>query len=261
MNHFPSQINLSQVKPCVQMWDDMESSQGGRLCVQCQKTIVDFRKMQPDQVAEIHMFSEEPVCGIYSKKQLLSHNVTSKKSKSTKSLLSLGFFGLLSSFTQSEAQSLEETSYELSVERDRQTDLDKKRHLTVKDDTAAVNDSVFIKGLVLDPLDQAPLFGVTVYLIGTEIGTISDAKGHYYLDLTSSLEANEDLLVQYSYTGYGTDTFALSHKIISRPTNSSEPTVIEYNPSLTRRLDMPVFSVSRRPWYSRFWRWMTKPLR
>ena len=60
-----NKINLSRLKKCDQVWDEMEETDCGRLCQQCNKTIIDFRPLSDEEVARIHMFKTEAVCGVY----------------------------------------------------------------------------------------------------------------------------------------------------------------------------------------------------
>jgi len=55
---------------CSQGWLEMEKVEGGRLCGECQKVMTDFTKMKWAEIEKIHSNSKEPVCGMYSKKQL-----------------------------------------------------------------------------------------------------------------------------------------------------------------------------------------------
>lgn len=55
---------------CDQYWADMTPADGGRVCGKCEKLIVDFRKKSWAEIQQTHTQSSEPVCGMYSKKQL-----------------------------------------------------------------------------------------------------------------------------------------------------------------------------------------------
>ena len=65
-----TKINLSNLKKCNQVWADMPENEKGKLCLKCSNTIIDFRKMTDSEIAETHLFSEEKVCGLYTKEQL-----------------------------------------------------------------------------------------------------------------------------------------------------------------------------------------------
>lgn len=63
-------VDMSGLRRCEQSWDRMRPVAGGRLCAGCDRLIVDFRPMSLAEIAERHGLSEQPVCGIYSPRQL-----------------------------------------------------------------------------------------------------------------------------------------------------------------------------------------------
>jgi len=40
-----TKVNLSNIKDCGQVWDEMERCKNGRKCEQCKQVITDFRGM------------------------------------------------------------------------------------------------------------------------------------------------------------------------------------------------------------------------
>jgi len=65
-----NKINLTGLKKCDQLWDEMMPNECGRLCQKCNKTIIDFRKLSDEEMTKIHLFKTEPICGIYRSDQL-----------------------------------------------------------------------------------------------------------------------------------------------------------------------------------------------
>lgn len=59
-----NRLNLSNIKKCEQIWDDMKVVDGGRLCQKCQNVLIDFRGMNDDEIAFHHIKSDKPVCGL-----------------------------------------------------------------------------------------------------------------------------------------------------------------------------------------------------
>lgn len=62
--------NLSNLKKCDQVWDEMNPVLGGRLCTKCDKKIIDFSEMTHSEIAFFMAESNEPVCGFYLPEQL-----------------------------------------------------------------------------------------------------------------------------------------------------------------------------------------------
>ena len=63
-------VNLSNIRSCSEVWEDMPVIEGGRLCSACNKCITDFRNASNYEIAYQFAFSEEAVCGIYRPDQL-----------------------------------------------------------------------------------------------------------------------------------------------------------------------------------------------
>jgi len=56
--------NLSKIKDCGQIWDNMPNCTGGKFCLKCNETIHDFRGMTDWEIAIKHSESDKKVCGI-----------------------------------------------------------------------------------------------------------------------------------------------------------------------------------------------------
>lgn len=61
---------LHKPKYCEQNWLEMKPTDGGRICKQCSKTIIDFSKMAWADIERIQQANKNSVCGMYSPKQL-----------------------------------------------------------------------------------------------------------------------------------------------------------------------------------------------
>ena len=66
------QLKLSIPTPCTEDWNTMTSTQSGKFCASCQKTVVDFSRMSDTEI--IHYFSDfkGETCGRLTEKQLNS---------------------------------------------------------------------------------------------------------------------------------------------------------------------------------------------
>jgi len=56
-------IHLSIPKPCHENWDAMTSTEKGKFCSSCQKTVIDFTNMSDRQLAEFFKKPPSSVCG------------------------------------------------------------------------------------------------------------------------------------------------------------------------------------------------------
>ena len=62
--------NLTALKKCDQVWDEMNPVLGGRHCSKCDKKIVDFSEMTHSEIALYMANRSTPICGFYLPEQL-----------------------------------------------------------------------------------------------------------------------------------------------------------------------------------------------
>jgi hypothetical protein len=61
---------IPKPKHCGQNWLDMAPAQGGRICRQCEKKIIDFSKSSWTEIAQLQHQHNNGLCGMYNPKQL-----------------------------------------------------------------------------------------------------------------------------------------------------------------------------------------------
>jgi hypothetical protein len=61
---------IPKPKHCGQNWLEMTPSEGGRICGQCDKIIVDFSKKSWKEIEQIQQQNNNALCGMYRQKQL-----------------------------------------------------------------------------------------------------------------------------------------------------------------------------------------------
>lgn len=61
---------IPKPKHCGQNWLDMAPAQGGRICAQCDKKIIDFSKSSWTEIAQLQHQHNNGLCGMYNPKQL-----------------------------------------------------------------------------------------------------------------------------------------------------------------------------------------------
>jgi hypothetical protein len=245
-------INLSKLRRCNQYWDDMPEIEKGRLCLKCQNTIIDFRNMTKAEIAQSHLFSENKVCGLYTKKQLQKPTPEAKNQKSNKwTSIYIGLFSFLTinAFGQEseEPTKTEQTEKEFqpnSIERIKGT----KNQPIVKD-------SIFIRGVLTDENDM-PLPFVNVIIKNTKIGTTSDFDGNYRLNITEQLDSIGTLTLKYVYVGYETEERIINHQFVENIENRTinvrlrEGEIIEFvvyhKPPLHKRIWYRIKNVFRK---------------
>jgi len=168
--------NLTALKKCDQVWDEMNPILGGRLCAKCDKKIVDFSKMTHTEIALCMADRNEPICGFYLPEQL-------PQFAKNRSILSatLGISALLTTpiiYGQTNTIAKSETY---------QTDNYKVTDLTNinKAENVKPIDTIFIKGKIqsIDTTTKKvePVGFASIIIKGTKIGVAANENGEFVL--------------------------------------------------------------------------------
>lgn len=194
-------INLTNLKRCDQAWENMTPVERGRLCQKCNHTIIDFRKMTNREVAEVHTFTDEKVCGIYREDQLkLDISQTRVPRPQMWKSVSLGLLGLF--FIESaEAQDLNPSEKTEQLEKNPALNVQSSEDRVESRDTIPKQDSLIVRGRLYDPMKQPAPFA-NVYVNGTKYGVSSDIDGYYSINLTEHFDSTGQLTLVYKYIGY-----------------------------------------------------------
>lgn len=173
-----SPINLSRAQRCDQDWATMPPIPGGRLCQQCSKRIVDFTRMSATAIAQAHLASDAPVCGMYQEEQLRppqppGHAHAGWRTHPTR-------FSLVSRLLLEPLVSpAQQVTTEQVVPKPDVNDRSEKAVLGA----ASATEPVIIRGQVMERGEPVPF--VPVIVKGTALGTTTDINGRFALDLTA----------------------------------------------------------------------------
>lgn len=240
-----ARINLSKVKKCGQIWDDMTPNEKGRVCEQCSKTIIDFRHLSDHEVAQIHMFSNEPVCGLYNKKQLAAPSKETAVQQPLKwASLYLGIGGLFFSSPLSSQETVDSLAV-IQIDKDKDTiyiDGKYERPSQVN----VVKDTIIITGKVIDHNNE-PIIGGTIVIKDTQIGTVTNFDGNYSLNITKALEDSDKAMLQFSYVGYSNVEIEIDKETII------ENNVLDIVLSDREMIEAIMFYTERTPLHKRIW--------
>ncbi len=66
----------------------------------------------------------------------------------------------------------------------------------------AINNQFTLKGIIYDAQSNEELPNATIFVKGTQVATLSDAKGLFALDITKLLDSSRTLTIMGSYVGY-----------------------------------------------------------
>ena len=182
-----NRINLTKIQRCEQVWEDMREHGCGRICQQCEKTIIDFREMSNEEVANVHIFSREAVCGVYRPEQLEMPSLITMPPKrlSRWKTAALTLLGFLSS------TACEDTPYNSGTDKTHQVPTPMDYEVTsnnVSTDENRKEKKYVVTGQVFDE-NKKPLEGAIVKVFSInktyiKKGITTDANGLYSLELT-----------------------------------------------------------------------------
>ncbi|MGB0929749.1 MAG: carboxypeptidase-like regulatory domain-containing protein [Chitinophagales bacterium] len=255
-----NKVNLSKLSRCNQYWDEMTPIEGGRLCTDCSRCIVDFRDKTPHEIAVMHAYKQGALCGIYSEEQLngAKKNIpTSSRFAYAKSLL-MGI-GVLTSTTNLSAQT-KQVKPDIEV-------VEMEGNLTTKDilkektqqgsiEVEVATNPFLVKGKVTDGNTSEALLGVTLWIQGTTVGIATDMMGEFSLDLKGeipNIEANSEFILVCQYIGFETQEI---------PLNFGEEAYSNMLIKMEESVEIIEFMVyERRPFHKRVWRTLTFPFR
>jgi hypothetical protein len=155
---------IPKPKHCEQNWLDMKPANGGRLCGQCQKKIIDFSKMKWAEIEAIQEANNNDVCGMYHSKQLDHWGREVPKTNFNKVAASTALILSLNGIDNVSAQS---------------------------DTSKAKNKSLYISGVVKSKSSKGAIEDaafVTIFLKGTNCATTSFNDGYYVLDISNYID-------------------------------------------------------------------------
>jgi len=173
-NQFSLEIN----KPCLENFNQFKPTLNGGFCGSCQKEVVDFSKMNSQEV--VNYFKDkkkEDVCGRFNINQLKTYTDNSQSIKKYSFWSGIGL-ACLSIFTFNTSQAQTEAAKKTSEK-------------IIKNQ----ENKIIVNGIVSD--DFGPFTDVNVLLQGTTIGTVTDFDG--YFEFPKSLKKG-DILV-FSHIG------------------------------------------------------------
>ncbi len=157
-------------KHCGQNWLDMVPTQGGRICRQCEKKIVDFSKSSWTEIEALQKQHNHSLCGMYHPKQL-EHWGTEVPKFGNSLLKTAAITGL--------AVSLAVTAYGQNT-----------------------TDSLIIEGMVFDSETGEQLPFAQVRLINNQLQTVTDIDGNFKLVLNNIPSAPMPDVLEVVYLDY-----------------------------------------------------------
>lgn len=187
------QFSISVANPCSEKWDNFSPALRGKFCHSCNTNVVDFTKMNEEEI--IRFFNDKPVhtCGRFRPVQLKTYSQKNVPPVSQPCIkwVQAGFLSMMLLLFSKES-SATDTSTKTTTEIIQLQDNREKTDV-------AENLKHNVKGIVIDE-NHEPLPGVSIYLKGTSVGIITDLDGHFKFPD----ELKEGDVLVFNYIGFET---------------------------------------------------------
>ena len=178
---------ISVPKPCSQPWAAMLPTPDGRFCGQCQREVVDFSAMNE---TEVRIWLTRPdagrVCGLFRAGQFAAPATVPRWRRWLLTALALLSFKSVLTSCQSAPPESAATS------RPALTPADSAAIQASAVKAPAAQDTVVIRGRVLDGSGSRVVAGAELFIADTPYGTVTDGQGNFSLTLWRQWEPVRD---------------------------------------------------------------------
>lgn len=192
-------LTVSIPQPCTQPWNDMTPEDGGRFCLHCQKTVIDFSGMSDKEILAVISKHQGSLCGNFQSEQLSRALMADTKPRP--SFLPAA---LLTSFIAA-----------IIPGNSKANEPGPAMEQVAADHVPKESTPRLFKGQIVDSLTNEGLQGVTIALKGSgTVGAVSDAEGKFQLTIPPGSTA---LTFKISYMGYNTKEISFNAEQLSAP--------------------------------------------
>lgn len=178
--------SISKPEYCGQDWSEMKPTEGGRICGQCSKVIVDFSRMTWAEIEQKQRENNNSLCGMYSRRQLDNWGREVPTSSCSKLASTAALLISLATSTQVNAQTI------ANSEGDNRTIV--KGRVTGKTDEGSIDTLGFAK----------------IFLKGTSFEAEADEQGNYQIDLTNYIDSIVNPMLVFEALGFCQSELKLS---------------------------------------------------
>jgi len=198
-----SKLKITIQKPCAENWGNMKPLEQGRFCSICEKQVLDFTKFSNQELINWFQKDTSNICGRLKPDQL-NYSIVSKSTFSLKrfkpSLIAASLITLLSLPKLSVAHIKSHYPTFLS-------DQQSKSNFIL--DVGDKNESIVIKGKVIDKDDKSPVIGLPITLKGGKMIGTTDANGNFEIKLDKD-KFSKKAILEFRYLGYETKEYKVN---------------------------------------------------
>lgn len=230
-------FSIKVPKPCSEKWDSFTPTVSGGFCSSCNKTVTDFTKMSDEEV--VRFFAGDPghTCGRFRPDQLKVYHRGSAQS------------GIRPGLRLFQAGVLSVLFLLINRPASAQTIIPKMKpeveqfHDSIPGRVATVSSEHTLRGVVTST-EEGLLPGVTVYLKGSDQGTVTDVNGQF--EFPQKLKAG-DVLV-FSFIGFITREY-----VVPKEAKADIEMVLDLYYDITGEVAFDGVYTERQSVFSRWW--------
>lgn len=204
-------MKISIPNPCSENWNQMTPSEKGRFCTSCQTQVINFTEMPVEEIKQFLEQETGATCGRFSRHQIEAFNAAYQELPSPSNLKRwtmaavLAGVSALPTFAQDSPISVPAPLLNTSVSY---------YHNEVQTtEIRTPSDTIELTGQIIDAETDEAIFGATIIVKGTKIGSSTDLDGKFRLIVPKS---KETMTLEVHYLGYIT----LFHDIVPYSTQN-----------------------------------------
>lgn len=204
-------MKINIPNPCKASWDHMQAGPNGKLCLQCNKQVIDFTTMSDAELIKTLQSQGKNLCGRFRNEQINRTLLLQQAPKPAGQLRKI-LAGLL--LLAGANQTLHAQVGKIMIEPSATTRHDNSNEQQQQDGSLLAQ----LKGRVIDANTKEPIAFCMLYIKDSHLSAIADKDGFFVLDLPKSL-STDSITLQCNYIGY--ETHLSSFKISSLPASIS----------------------------------------
>lgn len=194
-------MKVSIPNRCNKNFDSFERTLNGGFCKDCQKEVIDFTLMSKTEIKNYLLNNKGQVCGRFTSKEI---NLSPTKYRKVKRGLLASSLSLLSVIIPSQLLAQQNNSQKLSQLTEINSKVFNKNKKPVQEVLSRTSElaklrKIEISGTLVD-IEQAPLIGAPVHIVGTKKGQTTDLDGNFKLQI--DVVTTDTLHLQFNYVGF-----------------------------------------------------------
>jgi hypothetical protein len=211
-------VNISIPTPCRENWSEMQTNGQGKFCLSCQKTVIDFTNQSDKEIVETILQHQGKICGRFRQSQLKTFTLPEPSISRTHFqtyFLALANAIVASWFvpTQAKAQiptEIKSNKDYINVFAKKEQAREQPKEQAKPKEKLKDSEKLTILGKLRGSEGDNKYYdlpGARVFLKGTDIGTVTDEKGDFQLEISKNFS---EAIIVFAFVGFETKEVKIS---------------------------------------------------